>query len=119
MLTFVIYIYCFSAYQKPKMQLCVSTFSSFPQKPIFINPKANFSEHCLFELLAFQLEKPVETNKALDRTLQTCSCLTISEISTFPHQLKLLGVIGQCRVANMVSEPEVLSSNLDRHDLSK
>jgi hypothetical protein len=54
--------------------LGVSTFSSFPQKPVFINPKANFSEPCLVELLAFQLEKPAKTNRALDRTLHTCSC---------------------------------------------
>jgi hypothetical protein len=76
MLTFLIniYIYCFSAHQKPEKQLCVSTFSSFPQKPVFINPKANFSEPCLVELPAFQLEKLAKTNRALDRTLHTCSC---------------------------------------------
>jgi hypothetical protein len=26
-------------------------------------------------------------------------CSTISEMSTFPHQLKLLGAAGQCKVA--------------------
>jgi hypothetical protein len=49
-------------------------------------------------------------------------------MATFPHQLKLLGVIdrcrvanmaSQCRVANMVSESEVSSSNHGRRDLSK
>jgi hypothetical protein len=30
--------------------------------------------------------------------------LTISEMSTFPHKLKLLGATSRCRVANMVSE---------------
>jgi hypothetical protein len=29
-------------------------------------------------------------------------------MSTFPHQIKFLGVTGWCRVANMVSESEVL-----------
>jgi hypothetical protein len=40
-------------------------------------------------------------------------------MSTFTHQLKLLGATGQCRVANMVSESE--DSNLDPsgRDLSK
>jgi hypothetical protein len=38
---------------------------------------------------------------------------------TFPHQLKLLGATGWCRVANMVSELEVSNSNHDRHDLLK
>jgi hypothetical protein len=36
---------------------------------------------------------------------------------TFPHQFKLLGVTGRCRVANM--ESEVSSSNPGRHNLSK
>jgi hypothetical protein len=38
-------------------------------------------------------------------------------MSIFP--LKLLGATGWCRVANMVSETEVLSLNPDRYDLSK
>jgi hypothetical protein len=32
---------------------------------------------------------------------------------TFPHQLKLLGATGRCRVANMVLESKVSSSNPD------
>jgi hypothetical protein len=32
-------------------------------------------------------------------------------MSTFPHQLKLLGATGRCKVANMVSEPDVSNSD--------
>jgi hypothetical protein len=37
----------------------------------------------------------------------------------FPRQLKLSGATGRCKVANMVSESEVLSSNTIRRDLLK
>jgi hypothetical protein len=40
-------------------------------------------------------------------------------MSTFPHQVKLLGATGQCRLANMVSEQKVSSSNPDRCDFIK
>jgi hypothetical protein len=43
----------------------------------------------------------------------------ISEMPTFPHQLKLLGATDWCRVVNLVSETEVSSSNPGRRDLSK
>jgi hypothetical protein len=41
------------------------------------------------------------------------------EMSTFAHQLKLLGVTGWCRVTNIVSELDVSSSNPGGCDLSK
>jgi hypothetical protein len=44
---------------------------------------------------------------------------TISEISTFPHQLKLLVATSRCIVANMVSETDASSSNPSGRDLSK
>jgi hypothetical protein len=40
-------------------------------------------------------------------------------MSTFPHELKFFGATGRCRLANMVSEPEVSGSNPGGHDLSK
>jgi hypothetical protein len=40
-------------------------------------------------------------------------------MSTFPRQLKSLCATGWCRVANMVLELEVSSSNPDRRDLLK
>jgi hypothetical protein len=40
-------------------------------------------------------------------------------MSTFPHQFKLLGVTSRCKMANMVSESKVSSSNPVGRDLSK
>jgi hypothetical protein len=38
--------------------------------------------------------------------LRTCACWSISELSTFPHQLKLLGWTGWCMQLNMVLESQ-------------
>jgi hypothetical protein len=46
-------------------------------------------------------------------------CWTISEMPNFPHQLKVLGATGRCRLANMVSKTDVSNSNPARRDLSK
>jgi hypothetical protein len=43
----------------------------------------------------------------LDKIVTCHNYWTISEMLTFPHQLKLLGVSGWCLVANMISEPDV------------
>jgi len=43
--------------------------------------------------------------------LLSLKCWNISELSTSPHQLKLLGLTGRCMQLNMVSKPEVSSSN--------
>jgi hypothetical protein len=55
----------------------------------------------------------------LGAVICTNFCWTINEMTTSPNQLKLLDAIGQCKVANMVLESEVLSLNHGGCYLSK
>jgi hypothetical protein len=45
------------------------------------------------------------------QSMMVIHCWSISKLPTFPYQLKLLGWTGWCMQLNMVSEPEVSSSN--------
>jgi hypothetical protein len=74
-------------------------------------PGSQMCKNRSFEIVHILRKDNSACNQSRSLDILDLFCWSISELPTFPYQLKLLGWTSWCMQLNMVPEPEVSSSN--------